>query len=343
LNILSYYKDKLFNYGHKYNQTNHIYDLKCATSPSLSTSNNNNGQADILSDMLAASAASANPLFAATNQPNNSNNYSNLLSYLSSMKGNQNLQQMPAGLNQLLLPLMLSQSPLAAALGALANTQAANGTVNAAQQPVGVPPVVSPSISPHLGVTSGASSLPEAPDSASQFNSNLDDENDQSDANNRRRRTRITEDQLKVLRQYFDINKSPSDEQIVDIAQRTKLQAKVIKHWFRNTLFKERQKDKDSPYNFNNPPVTQLNLEEYEKTGKILSATTMIKPAGEENAGFVKQEEAYNSDGGKNEDNSDSYRPNGSEDTKPTLNMVIIKFFFFYHLNAFRGNKLYHN
>jgi len=94
--------------------------------------------------------------------------------------------------------------------------------------------------------------------------------NNSSDMNNsRRRRTRITEDQLKVLRQYFDINKSPSDEQITDIAQRTQLQAKVIKHWFRNTLFKERQKDKDSPYNFNNPPVTQLNIEEYEKTGKI--------------------------------------------------------------------------
>lgn len=97
--------------------------------------------------------------------------------------------------------------------------------------------------------------------------------NQNSDPNNsRRRRTRITEEQLKVLRQYFDINKSPSDEQITDIAQRTQLQAKVIKHWFRNTLFKERQKDKDSPYNFNNPPVTQLNLEEYEKTGKICTS-----------------------------------------------------------------------
>uniref|UniRef100_A0AAQ4PSP7 Homeobox domain-containing protein n=1 Tax=Gasterosteus aculeatus aculeatus TaxID=481459 RepID=A0AAQ4PSP7_GASAC len=33
---------------------------------------------------------------------------------------------------------------------------------------------------------------------------------------------------------------------------------KVIKHWFRNTLFKERQRDKDSPYNFNNPPTIAL-------------------------------------------------------------------------------------
>lgn len=42
----------------------------------------------------------------------------------------------------------------------------------------------------------------------------------------------------------------------------------VVKHWFRNTLFKERQRNKDSPYNFNNPPSTTLNLEEYERTGQ---------------------------------------------------------------------------
>ena len=110
--------------------------------------------------------------------------------------------------------------------------------------------------------------------------------------NNRRRRTRITEDQLKVLRQYFDINKSPSDEQITDIAQRTQLQAKVIKHWFRNTLFKERQKDKDSPYNFNNPPVTQLNLEEYEKTGKIVSNSADMPQVNLENTNNVSQSQS---------------------------------------------------
>merc|ERR1719468_539807 len=52
------------------------------------------------------------------------------------------------------------------------------------------------------------------------------------------------------------------------MAQHTGLPPKVIKHWFRNTLFKERQKNKDSPYNFNNPPSTVINLEEYEKTGE---------------------------------------------------------------------------
>merc|ERR1719471_1411374 len=87
-------------------------------------------------------------------------------------------------------------------------------------------------------------------------------------AEQKRARTKITEDQLKILRSYFDISNSPSDDQINMMAQQTGLPPKVIKHWFRNTLFKERQKNKDSPYNFNNPPSTMINLEEYEKTGE---------------------------------------------------------------------------
>lgn len=84
----------------------------------------------------------------------------------------------------------------------------------------------------------------------------------------KRARTRITDDQLKILRAHFDINNSPSEDQIHEMAGQSGLPPKVIKHWFRNTLFKERQRNKDSPYNFNNPPSTTLNLEEYEKTGE---------------------------------------------------------------------------
>ncbi|CAG2208256.1 ATBF1 [Mytilus edulis] len=89
---------------------------------------------------------------------------------------------------------------------------------------------------------------------------------------NKRARTRINDEQLKVLRAYFDINNSPSEEQINAMSEQSGLPTKVIKHWFRNTLFKERQRNKDSPYNFNNPPLTTLDLEEYEKTGKITSS-----------------------------------------------------------------------
>ena len=50
------------------------------------------------------------------------------------------------------------------------------------------------------------------------------------------------------------------------------LSCKVIKDCFRNTLFKERQRNKDSPYNFSNPPssITKIDLEEYQKTGTII-------------------------------------------------------------------------
>lgn len=90
----------------------------------------------------------------------------------------------------------------------------------------------------------------------------------QQNSQQKRARTRITDDQLKILRAHFDINNSPSEDQIQEMASQSGLPPKVIKHWFRNTLFKERQRNKDSPYNFNNPPSTTLNLEEYEKTGE---------------------------------------------------------------------------
>lgn len=84
----------------------------------------------------------------------------------------------------------------------------------------------------------------------------------------KRARTRISDEQLRILRAYFDINNSPTEEQLMEMSEKSGLPLKVIKHWFRNTLFKERQRNKDSPYNFNNPPSTYLNLEEYEKTGE---------------------------------------------------------------------------
>ncbi|XP_054475488.1 zinc finger homeobox protein 3-like [Anoplopoma fimbria] len=74
----------------------------------------------------------------------------------------------------------------------------------------------------------------------------------------KRTRTRISEEQLTVLRKHFDINSLPSEEEMNKMSALSGLPHKVIKHWFRNTLFKERQRDKDSPYNFNNPPTIAL-------------------------------------------------------------------------------------
>lgn len=111
-------------------------------------------------------------------------------------------------------------------------------------------------------------------------------------ANQKRARTRITDDQLKILRAHFDINNSPSEEQIHDMAAQSGLPPKVIKHWFRNTLFKERQRNKDSPYNFNNPPSTTLNLEEYEKTGEAKVLPLNTSGSGSSNEDTQKPKES---------------------------------------------------
>merc|ERR1712223_153592 len=104
----------------------------------------------------------------------------------------------------------------------------------------------------------------------------------------KRARTRISDEQLKILRANFDINNSPSEDTLNKMSAQTGLPLKVIKHWFRNTLFKERLKNKDSPYNFNNPPSTKLNLEEYEKTGE--SKVTPLTSLDQEE--YINQEAA---------------------------------------------------
>ncbi|CAB3408292.1 unnamed protein product [Caenorhabditis bovis] len=105
----------------------------------------------------------------------------------------------------------------------------------------------------------------------------------------KRARTRITDDQLKILRQYFNINNSPTEAQVKEMSEKSGLPEKVIKHWFRNTLFKERQRDKDSPYNFNVPPQLGIDLDTYEKTGEakvvsLSSESSMKRPKSEVNS-----------------------------------------------------------
>ncbi|CEF64986.1 Zinc finger protein 2 [Strongyloides ratti] len=124
----------------------------------------------------------------------------------------------------------------------------------------------------------------------------------------KRARTRISDDQLKVLRQYFDINNSPSEAQIKDMSIKTSLPEKVIKHWFRNTLFKERQRDKDSPYNFSVPPQVSIDLDTYEKTGEakivslkddnnLINTPTNVEDDDEEESLPTNEEKASNNKG----------------------------------------------
>ncbi|KAJ8268496.1 hypothetical protein COCON_G00136680, partial [Conger conger] len=74
----------------------------------------------------------------------------------------------------------------------------------------------------------------------------------------KRPRTRITDEQLKILRDTFKINNYPGEEKVQELAEKLGLCQKIIKHWFRNALFKERQRCKDSPYNFSIPPIATL-------------------------------------------------------------------------------------
>ena len=272
-----------------------LKSFKSSSSTSSSTSSsssNTNATSSQLGDLDSA-------LHAAQSLLSQNQSYSGILSYLSALNKTSPAVPTPSSLkNQLNAALLMSQSSGAAGQNPLLNQLLLplmlSQTAAAAASPI-VASNLSPCVSPMLAMQTNPAANVEPTNTTAVANLNMsnnsnDDDNDfnsdfnsSSALNNRRRRTRITEDQLKVLRQYFDINKSPSDEQITDIAQRTQLQAKVIKHWFRNTLFKERQKDKDSPYNFNNPPVTQLNLEEYEKTGKIVSASTVLQPVLAEN------------------------------------------------------------
>lgn len=108
------------------------------------------------------------------------------------------------------------------------------------------PPQLSPVL---LGQSSQTSPIP--PTGQSQVNTAIQQQS-------KRTRTRISEEQLTILRKHFDINSLPSDDEISKMSALSGLPHKVIKHWFRNTLFKERQRDKDSPYNFNNPPTIAL-------------------------------------------------------------------------------------
>uniref|UniRef100_A0A914ZXI9 Zinc finger homeobox protein 3 n=1 Tax=Parascaris univalens TaxID=6257 RepID=A0A914ZXI9_PARUN len=130
-------------------------------------------------------------------------------------------------------------------------------------------PMIAPDFfaNPLLGVQHNPAAIPHAVPSTSPA---------------KRARTRITDEQLKILRQYFDINNSPSEKQIKEMSVKAQLPEKVIKHWFRNTLFKERQRDKDSPYNFNVPPQMSIDLDTYEKTGETKITSLKVETNSED-------------------------------------------------------------
>ena len=156
------------------------------------------------------------------------------------------------------------------------------------QQPPPPPGLLDPKFLALMAASKGGGELPAAapPVAKSAPPTPVQSAPQQQPESGKRARTRISDDQLRVLRSHFDINNSPTEDTLNLMARQTGLPLKVIKHWFRNTLFKERQKNKDSPYNFNNPPSTKLNLEEYEKSGE--AKITPLKP--EEQGEYVQNE-----------------------------------------------------
>ncbi|VDD79900.1 unnamed protein product [Mesocestoides corti] len=87
----------------------------------------------------------------------------------------------------------------------------------------------------------------------------------------KRGRTRLTTDQLAILRSNFDLDASPSDDTVTSICAKTGLKEKVVKHWFRNTLFKERQRSKENPSNFSfSSTDVNPDVEECEKSGWVI-------------------------------------------------------------------------
>jgi AT-binding transcription factor 1 len=93
-----------------------------------------------------------------------------------------------------------------------------------------------PFMSPEMFQAAFASMMPGA--MSMSGDQNIGDSSLNGSSPQKRARTRITDDQLKVLRQYFDINNSPTEQQVKEMSIKAGLPEKVIKHWFRNTLFK---------------------------------------------------------------------------------------------------------
>ena len=137
---------------------------------------------------------------------------------------------------------------------------------------------------PHAGL------LPSAADSHAAY----DDAGMASvQQQSKRARTRITDSQLAILRARFDINGPPNDEEIAAIGSEIGLPSKVVKHWFRNTLFKERQRCKDSPYNFSVPPACDLSSVSSSSVAAEKAAETAIAEVGMQSGGEDRDYERH--------------------------------------------------
>ncbi|KAL5107756.1 Zinc finger protein 2 [Taenia crassiceps] len=92
----------------------------------------------------------------------------------------------------------------------------------------------------------------------------------------KRGRTRLSVNQLEVLRSNFCGSNQLTEAAIADICEKTGLKVKVVKHWFRNTLFKERQRFKESPSTLDvlQPSTNEVSVTEHSDEMRIMERST---------------------------------------------------------------------
>jgi hypothetical protein len=126
-----------------------------------------------------------------------------------------------------------------------------------------------------------------------------DDDRRRQPTTSRRVRTRITSDQLAVLRARFDVSAgTPNDDELAAISAEAGLPPKVVKHWFRNTLFKERQRSKESPYNFAIPPTAAAVPLSAVAAPTVTADVGLSAPGSEAVSAVVDEDAGYRVDRG---------------------------------------------
>uniref|UniRef100_A0A915ETJ3 Zinc finger homeobox protein 3 n=1 Tax=Echinococcus canadensis TaxID=519352 RepID=A0A915ETJ3_9CEST len=91
-------------------------------------------------------------------------------------------------------------------------------------------------------------------------------------------RTRLSVNHLEVFRSSFCSSNQLTEAMIVEICKKTGLKEKAVKHWFRGTLFKGRQRFKEDSSNLDipQPPINQASATEH--SDEVRSVGRSTKP-----------------------------------------------------------------
>ncbi|KAK3607485.1 hypothetical protein CHS0354_010290 [Potamilus streckersoni] len=111
-----------------------------------------------------------------------------------------------------------------------------------------------------------------------------DIDSDESNCSGKRRRTSISNEQLRILHEYYQRDNRPSKQTRIQISRETGLSLRIILVWFQNQRAKERQQVESStkPVDNHASPITCYSA--HEKVFCILSNINII----------IRDEKAYN-------------------------------------------------